>query len=277
MGPRIDDAGLEPLDSGDKAVYGIPLPYAVDAHTLTVVRECFSRKLAMNKMVAIEGLDGSGKSTQIELLTKHLGSKNVEFKLLHFPRTDCPIYGEMIARFLRGEFGDVNGVNPYFVALLYAGDRQGARAVIEDWLSRGCLVIVDRYVYSNVAFQCAKVRTPSEKKRLRDWLLALEYDYNKIPSPGVSIYLHVPFNHIIGRLAGKRTGSDRRYLNGEQDIHEASIELQKRVEEEYLELARVFRDLRIVDCAAGDNKMRPPESITSEILGILVAEGIIAA
>lgn len=229
----------------------------------------------MNRLVAIEGLDGSGKSTQIALLTEYLSSRKVEFKFLHFPRTDCPLYGEMIARFLRGEFGDVGSVNPYFVALLYAGDRQDAKPLIDGWLSQGHLVIIDRYVYSNVAFQCAKVKTPSERKRLKDWLLALEYDHNRMPLPEVSIYLHVPFDLIISRLTGKRTGSDRSYLNGVQDIHEANMELQKRVEEEYLELAKTSQDFCVVDCGTKNKEMRAPREIMAEIIRIFTSKGIV--
>ena len=121
----------------------------------------------MEKFVAIEGLDGCGKSTQTNLLTQYFDSRGIKCKYLHFPRIDSPIYGELIARFLRGEFGDVRSVNPYLVALLYAGDRENAKPLIQDWLSRGYLVLVDRYVYSNVAFQCAKIDKLKEKEELR--------------------------------------------------------------------------------------------------------------
>ena len=139
----------------------------------------------MNKFVVIEGLDACGKSTQIKLLDDYLDSAGLRYKHLHFPRTDSPVYGEMIARFLRGEFGDINGVDPYLVALLYAGDRQGAKAIIEGWLRKDYLVIVDRYVYSNIAFQCAKVDVPAEKEKLENWINELEYGYNKIPAPAI--------------------------------------------------------------------------------------------
>jgi dTMP kinase len=229
----------------------------------------------MDKLIAIEGLDGCGKSTQIALLSEYLDSKEVKYQYLHFPRTNAPVYGEMISRFLRGEFGDVISVNPYLVALLYAGDRENAKHIIQDWLSENYLVIVDRYVYSNIAFQCAKANTLLEKERLKKWILELEYDYNTIPSPTISIFLHVPFEFIISKLNDKRIGIDRTYLNGKKDIHESSIELQKKVETEYLKLADQYQDFNVVNCGTKDNEILSPQKISCKIIDILISKRII--
>lgn len=229
----------------------------------------------MNKFVVIEGLDGSGKSTQIRLLKNYLDSQKTKYRYLHFPRTDSPIYGEMISRFLRGEFGKVNSVNPYFVTLLYAGDRENAKPIIKRWLSEDYIVIVDRYVYSNIAFQCAKVDTPEEKEELEKWVLDLEYGYNKIASPSISIYLHVPFEFIINKLADRQPRNDRTYLNGKIDIHEASTELQKKVEIEYLKLVDKNSDFHLVNCRTPDGNMLPPKVINSKIISTLLSLNII--
>jgi len=229
----------------------------------------------MDKFVVIEGLDGSGKSTQIRLLKNYLDSKKTKYKYLHFPRTDSPVYGEMVSRFLRGEFGNVNSVNPYFVALLYAGDRENAKSIIKRWLSKNYLVIVDRYVYSNIAFQCAKVDAPEEKEELEKWVLDLEYGYNKIASPTISIYLHVPIEFIANKLADRQPGTDRTYLNGKEDIHEASIELQRKVESEYLKLVDKNSHFHIVNCSATDGNMLSSEVINSEIIKILISQNIV--
>ena len=87
------------------------------------------------KFVVIEGLDGSGKSTQLKKLKAYLEDKEIKYKYLHFPRTDSPFFGELIAKFLRGELGDIDKVNPYLVALIYAGDRNDSKQQIEKWLS----------------------------------------------------------------------------------------------------------------------------------------------
>jgi len=108
-------------------------------------------------LIVLEGLDGAGKSTQVELVRRMFAQEGVESHFLHFPRFDAPVYGELIARFLRGELGAVDKVDPYLVALLFAGDRADAAAQLRCWLDAGHAVVLDRYVYSNVGFQCAKL------------------------------------------------------------------------------------------------------------------------
>ena len=135
-------------------------------------------------LLVIEGLDGAGKSTQVKLLQEYLASKGVRYEYLHFPRTDSPVYGDLIARFLRGELGDNNSVNPYLVALIYAGDRADSRQMLENWLNSGVTVILDRYVYSNVAYQCAKLDGWDKKEALKKWILETESWITDLSSNG---------------------------------------------------------------------------------------------
>ena len=90
-----------------------------------------------NQFVAIEGLDGSGKSTQIELLLTYLHNKGVETRFIHFPRHNDGVFGTLISKFLRGEFGNVSQVHPQLVALLFAEDRKDFAKTIREWLSNG--------------------------------------------------------------------------------------------------------------------------------------------
>src|SRR5664280_826365 len=115
----------------------------------------------MRKLFVIEGVDGAGKSTQIKLLKDFFSKKGYNCEYLHFPRTETPYFGELIARFLRGEFGSLNDVDPYLVAMLYAGDRKDAAPLISQWLTEDNVVLLDRYTYSNIAYQCAKIEDVS--------------------------------------------------------------------------------------------------------------------
>lgn len=215
--------------------------------------------------IVLEGLDGAGKSTQIQMLRRALEQRGLECEYLHFPRFDAPIYGDLIARFLRGEFGEAGEVNPYLVALLYAGDRAEAAKMIEGWMSEGKVVIVDRYVYSNVGYQCAKVESREERKRLKEWIVRTEFEEFKIPRPTLSLFLDVPFGFTKAKLTAAREGADREYLGGAQDIHEKSLELQRRVREVYLEAAREDEDFSVVDCSTEEGTMASPEQIFSRL------------
>src|SRR5512138_941100 len=128
------------------------------------------------KLFVIEGLDGAGKSTQIKLLKDFFLKQGFGCEYLHFPRTDSPYFGELIARFLRGEFGTINEVDPYLVAMLYAGDRKDASDMITGWLKKGKIVILDRYTYSNIAYQCAKLSDTFRQTELMNWILKLEFE-----------------------------------------------------------------------------------------------------
>lgn len=216
-------------------------------------------------LIVLEGLDGAGKSTQVRLLQELLASRGIAYEYLHFPRFDAPVYGGLVARFLRGELGSVDSVDPYLVALIYAGDRADAAPVIRRWLAEGKCVILDRYVYSNVAYQCAKTGDAEARERLRDWIVDLEYGYNRIPVPDMSLFLDVPFGFTKRKLEECREGDDRDYLQGKKDIHEASLTLQQRVRDVYLAQAGRDAAFRVVECAAADGTMLPPERIFGRI------------
>lgn len=215
--------------------------------------------------IVLEGLDGAGKSTQVRMMTRLLAEQERKVEFLHFPRFETPVYGELIARFLRGELGRLEDVNPYLVALIFAGDRADARPMIQRWLDEGRWVITDRFVYSNVAYQCAKLSGRQEREELRDWIIDLEFNHNHLPRPDVSLFLDVPFPFTEERLRASRMGSDREYLNGSTDIHEASLDLQRSVREMYLSCAGVDDRLKVIDCSDSAGRMDSPENIFGKI------------
>lgn len=223
-------------------------------------------------LIVLEGLDGAGKTTQTELLKEWLESRGLRYEYLHFPRFDAPVYGGLIARFLRGELGGIDAVDPYLVALLFAGDRADAAASIGEWLARGRYVLLDRYVNSNIAYQCAKVEGDEARETLKRWILDLEYGHNAIPRPDVSLFLDVPFRFTERSLTAPRRGEDRGYLGGADDIHEASLAFQRRVREIYLGLAGEG-ELEVVDCRDEEGDMCLPRRvfarITEKMAGIL--------
>ena len=218
-------------------------------------------------LIVIEGLDGAGKSTQINRLNKHLATRGFRCRQLHFPRTDSPVYGELIARFLRGDLGDVYQVNPYLIALIYAGDRFDFKPTLETWLNDGDMVLLDRYVYSNVAYQCAKIKNKEESRALREWILQLEFEYHALPKPDLNIFLDVPFMFTRQKLTDDRKGTERKYLQGKKDIHEADLEFQEQVRESYLSMSDADAFVKI-DCSDGHDIL-PVDKIFGLILNVL--------
>ena len=227
------------------------------------------------RLFVIEGVDGSGKSTQIKLLRDFFIKKGYNCEYLHFPRTEAPYFGELIARFLRGEFGSLNDVDPYMVAMLYAGDRKDASDVIRNWLNNGKIVLLDRYTYSNIAYQCAKLHDIMAQYELMKWILSLEFNHFAIPRPDLNIFLDVPFAFTEKKLLNARTGDDRTYLNGTRDIHEENISFQKKVRDIYLKVAKSDDRLAVVDCSNCNGEILSPDEIFDLILKIFAVRKLI--
>ncbi|HEX2968557.1 MAG TPA: dTMP kinase [Bacteroidales bacterium] len=220
------------------------------------------------KLFVIEGVDGAGKSTQINLLRDFFTNIGYRNEYLHFPRTDAPYFGELIARFLRGEFGTLNEVDPYLVAMLYAGDRKDASGLIRQWLNEGKVVLLDRYTYSNIAYQCAKLNDIQSQEKLMNWILSLEFTHFGIPKPDLNIFLDVPFSFTEKKLTSSRSGSDRNYLNGIKDIHEENLVFQKKVREIYIRVAAKDGNLALINCSSSNGEMLTPDDIFKSVIGV---------
>jgi len=220
-------------------------------------------------LVVLEGLDGAGKSTQVKKLRKYLEEMCPELEYIHFPRYDAPVYGDLISRFLRGDFGSNEVVHPQLVALLFAEDRHGAAPGIKKTLAEGGTVLLDRYVYSNIAYQCAKLSDPEEREALRKWIFETEYGPFGLPKPDLNIFLDVPITFVESSLEANRKGADRDYLHGAQDIHEANIEFQKQVRAIYQQQAELDPSFIRVDCSDEFGDMLPPGEIFQKVKAVV--------
>lgn len=216
-------------------------------------------------LTVLEGLDGAGKSTQVKKLRNYLESRLGALDYIHFPRYDAPVYGDLISRFLRGDFGSNEAVHPQLVALLFAEDRHGAAPGIKQTLENGGHVLLDRYVYSNIAYQCAKIKDETEAEKLREWIFNTEYGNFALPVPDLNIFLDVPIGFVESKLKAQRNGQDRDYLEGGQDIHEADIEFQKRVRAIYRRQCELDPKFIRIDCSDEYGEMLPPGAIFAKI------------
>ena len=220
-------------------------------------------------LVVLEGLDGAGKSTQVKKLRTYLESLFGSLEYIHFPRYDAPVYGDLISRFLRGDFGSNEQVHPQLVALLFAEDRHGAAPEMKATLNAGGHVLLDRYVYSNIAYQCAKLPNPNEADDLREWIFNTEYGAFDLPRPNLNIFLDVPIGFVESKLKSQRGGADREYLEGAQDIHEADIEFQKRVRAIYQRQCEIDPKFIRIDCSDEYGQMLPPGEIFDKVKAVV--------
>ena len=220
-------------------------------------------------LVVLEGLDGAGKSTQVKKLRKYLEDTFGSLEYIHFPRYDAPVYGDLISRFLRGDFGSNEAVHPQLVALLFAEDRHGAAPEMKNTLNSGGHVLLDRYVYSNIAYQCAKIKNQNEADTLREWIFNTEYGNFELPVPDLNIFLDVPIGFVESKLNSQRGGQDRDYLEGAQDIHEADIEFQKRVRDIYRKQCELDSKFIRIDCSDENGEMLPPGAIFAKIKAVV--------
>lgn len=220
-------------------------------------------------LVVLEGLDGAGKSTQVKKLRTYLESLYGSLEYVHFPRYDAPVYGDLISRFLRGDFGSNEAVHPQLVALLFAEDRHGAAPAMKETLDKGGVILLDRYVYSNIAYQCAKLKDDNEAEALRDWIFNTEYGDFALPKPDLNIFLDVPISFVESKLKANRAGDDRDYLAGGQDIHEADMEFQKRVRAIYQRQCELDPKFIRIDCSDEYGMMLPPGAIFDKVKAVV--------
>ncbi len=216
------------------------------------------------KLIAIEGIDGSGKHTQLDLIEKALRARGVPIYPTGFPHYES-WFGKMVGQFLNGDFGPLETVDPHFAALLYAGDRFGARQQLSTALEQGKVVLADRYIASNLAHQTARV-SPDKRDEFIAWVERLEYDHYSLPHEDLVIYLRVPPVQAQALVAKK---SARSYTSAKQDIQESSLRHLQDAAAMYDILARRPYWATVECFDAARNEMRTPESIAAEVLALI--------
>jgi dTMP kinase len=200
------------------------------------------------KLIVIEGLDGAGKSTQIQLIKKYLEKHNYKYEYVHFP-TNNNEAGKVVSAYLRGELGEIDKVDPIFVANIYAMDRFLYLPKLQKQLNDNEVVLLDRYVFSNMAYQGAKHESETQSQIIREWIDDYEFGFLELPYPDLNLFFDVPIDLIEERLKQKREGDDRNYLNGKSDIHETNLNFQRKVRENYLALKN-YDNFKIIECAS---------------------------
>jgi dTMP kinase len=247
--------------SGHSFVAGYAFSGYTDSHEWPPCHHRIIQMTTRGLLIAVEGIDGSGKHTQSRLLEHSLLAKGLSVYATGFPQYDS-WFGGLVGKFLNGDYGPLQAVDPHFSALLYAGDRFEAKARIESVLNEGKIVLVDRYVASNMAHQVARADAEKRSEFLR-WIEHLEYSIYGLPREDLILYLRVPPGEAQ-RLVGQKP--ERKYTQATHDILEKSLTHLEDAAEMYDMLSR-SRPWATIQCYdAKSNSLRLPEDIAAEVL-----------
>jgi dTMP kinase len=217
-------------------------------------------------LIAIEGIDGSGKQTQMRLLAAELESRGQRILATGFPQYGS-VFGKMVGQFLNGDFGPLDSLDPRITALLYAGDRFESRHPILSALRNGGVILSDRYVGSNLAHQSAR-SAPEHREEFLAWVEHLEYGVYGLPKEDLVLYLRVP-PHEAQNLVAKK--SARAYTDSAHDILESNIRHLQDAADIYDTLAR-RPNWKTIECYdATKQSMRPPAEISAEALAAVLS------
>ena len=215
------------------------------------------------KLIVLEGAcDGIGKTTQFDLLWKHLEDDGIEIHHHHFP-TYNTYQGAPVEKYLAGDFGEPKELSPYFINCLYAEDRAITwNLELKKNFEMGKFILLDRYTTSSVIYQSALIEDIEERKKFIDYIVDFEYNKLGIKEPDNVIFLYAPFE-LVAEMRNKRKQND----GIENDIHERNLEFMKKVYDNAMFIAD-YLNWNKVQCNNG-NEMRSIEDIHKEIYEII--------
>ena len=212
----------------------------------------------MGKLIVIDGTDGSGKQTQLQIL---LEQKNIKFKKVSFPNYDSES-SSLVKMYLRGEFGkDAKQISPYIAETFYAADRYATyKKDLEKFYENGGIILADRYTTASMIHQAGKIQNKLERKKFLDWMWDLEFNIYKIPKPDKVFFLNMPIEYVKKLIANRKNKFDK---NAEKDIHETD---EKHLIDSYNAACEVAKEYNWNEIHCVKNgKLRTREDIGNEI------------
>ncbi len=219
----------------------------------------------MSKLIIMEGLDGSGKSTQTQLLQNYFESKGIEYKKIKLPDYDSPS-STLVKMYLGGEFGKKpSDVNAYAAGAFYAVDRYASFK--QNWKTdyeNNVLILADRYATSNSIYQMEKI-SPDKWDEYLTWSADFEYNKLGIPKPDCVIFLDMPVEISQRLMTGRYNGDE-----GKKDVHEADVDFLQKCRKSALYAAEK-QNWNVVPCSDG-NEPLSIEKIHNNIVKIIEKE-----
>lgn len=216
----------------------------------------------MSILIAIDGVDASGKQTHTQMLFDRLSKDGYNVKKISFPAYDSPS-SELVKMYLSGDFGkNPEDVNAYAASSFFAADRFASFRT--DWgafyKKPDTIIIADRYVSSNMIHQASKIDNDEEKNKFLQWLCELEFEIYGIPKPDITFFLDMPTEFAELLMSERENKFDS---EAEKDIHERNTGYLERSYKNACYIADKFNWNRIL--CVKENKIRPIEDINNEL------------
>ena len=219
----------------------------------------------MATLIAIEGIDGSGKGTQAGRLVSSLRDMGLKVDTLQFPRYSATTFGSAIGDFLNGRFGTLNEVHPQLAAVLYAGDRYESRSLLIRMMEENDIIVLDRFVGSNLAHQSAKLEDEA-RIALIEWIEKIEFEVFALPRPTLTILIDMS-SQMSRELVSRKAARD--YTTQEADLQESDLPYLEKVRRCYLALSHSRIDWQTVHGLNDDGKLKSIYEVGHEILTVV--------
>lgn len=218
----------------------------------------------MGKLIVIEGsCDGVGKSTQYRMLIDRLKEEKENMIITHHFPSYGTYQGRPVEEYLKGNYGKISELSPYFVNSLYAQDRAITWVNgLKHEYDNGSIIILDRYTTSSLIYQSSVIEDKKEREDFINYVY--DYEYNKIgiAKPDLVIFLHAPFE-VAQALKKKRKNND----GVENDIHERDYSFMKRVSDNSIDIAKKF-NWDFIECAENE-EMRSVQDIHEDVYSLV--------
>lgn len=234
---------------------------------MTAVTRTQNPSMNHAKFIVFEGIDGSGKGTQVELVAERLRSEGKKVAILDFPRYKHQS-GFMVSKYLNGEYGTLDQIGPELASTFYAIDRFDAKQEALAALAENDYVLANRYASSNMIFQASKLDSYPKIDTFLDWVYDLEFRIFGIPKPDTVVFLKISVE-TSARLVAMKEQRDYIKGGGNKDIHEANLNFLRKTSEIALYVASRFTNWKVLECENGQGDILPKEAVTDKILAAI--------
>jgi len=202
------------------------------------------------KLIVIDGTDGSGKATQVDLLIKRLKKEGKTVKMVDFPEYYKNFFGKFLGHCLSEQYYNFLNVHPKIVSILYAADRWESGKEMREWLEKGYVVVANRYVSANQIHQAGKIKSAKKRDDFMKWLDEMEYEVFGIPRPDITLYLSLPINIVLQLLKERESSKMKRaYLKNKKDVAENDTQYLINSRKSAMKLEKEISNFIKIECS----------------------------